>query len=555
MSARRYRWPVVIAGAGLLLALGLVAGGLLLQPDRAGEGKGAALPPVAPRVPPETADAEAIERLADWRGLPRFDDGVYQQQSSAERKALGGAKPKRMLARGNRDMNNFLCVGRQSEQVGEPGVPIVTELDTCPEPYVRGYVLSRFEGSGRLARLWMTSNSLFKLHHRDEVLRFYVDDDPRPLIEIPFIDAVSGRAGEIFQPPFGAGRKFFLAWYYPVVFSSRLIVSLDRIKLFASYYHQTDVVLDREARPRVRAASRLEGRDRARDALQQQSFAADREAGGEVVLGPGETARALDLSGPATIRQILVRSASFEALREVALQVRWDHSSEPAIQLPLAALFSSELAPPVTPGPVLTTRKTPGGYELALRLPMPFRERAEWRLHSGARQRLSLELYAQVENRLPEPEWGRLHTQYHQTLGPTETVYHPLARVEGRGRLAGVCVTLEGHGLQGRHQHSGPLNFLEGDERGLVDGRLALPGTGTEDYFNSSFYFADGLFATAFSQGQASALGERGIAVCCRWHVLGDAIDFHSSLDLSLEIGPAEPSLLDRYRSVAFLYR
>jgi hypothetical protein len=113
---------------------------------------------------------------------------------------------------------------------------------------------------------------------------------------------------------------------------------------------------------------------------------------------------------------------------------------------------------------------------------------------------------------------------------------------------------MQGHGLEPGNPHAGPLNFLEGDEWGLVDGRPALPGTGTEDYFNSSFYFADGLFATPFAQGQASILRERGIAVCCRWHVLGDAIDFQSSLDLSLEIGPGQPSLLDRYRTVAFLY-
>ena len=555
MSGRLRKRPAAIAGAGLLLALGLAAGGLLLHRSRSAGGDGAAPEPIAPPVPPETADAEALGRLADWHGLPRFDDGIYLQQSSAERKQRRGAKPKRMLAKGNRDLNNFICIGGQSEQVGEPEVPVVTELDSCPEPYLRGYVLARFLGSGRLARLWITSTALFQLHHRDEVLRFYVDDDRQPLIEIPLIDAVSGRAGEIFQPPFGAGSRFFLAWYYPVVFSSRLIVTLDRIKLFASYYHQTAVVLDREIRPRIRAASRLEARDRARAALQEQDFTAAAEVGGAVELGPGETVRAMDLSGPVTVRQVAVRTAWYEHLREVRLQVRWDNSSEPAIELPLAALFSSELVPPRTPGPVLSTRNTAAGFEAILRLPMPFRQRAEWTLGSNAKERISLELFAQVENRLPEGEWGRLHTQYHLTTRPTESVLHPLARVRGRGRLAGVCVTLEGHGLEPHHQHSHPLNFLEGDERGMVDGRLALPGTGTEDYFNSSFYFADGLFATAFAQGQASALRERGIAVCCRWHLLGDAVDFQSSLDLALEIGPAEPSLLDRYRSVAFLYR
>jgi hypothetical protein len=41
----------------------------------------------------------------------------------------------------------------------------------------------------------------------------------------------------------------------------------------------------------------------------------------------------------------------------------------------------------------------------------------------------------------------------------------------------------------------------------------------------------------------------------CRWHILGAAIDFHQSLDLSLEIGPPDPASLNRYVTTTFLYR
>ena len=81
-----------------------------------------------------------------------------------------------------------------------------------------------------------------------------------------------------------------------------------------------------------------------------------------------------------------------------------------------------------------------------------------------------------------------------------------------------------------------------------------------EDYLNDAFYFEKGLFGFAF--GQAHAMGDdasaspaRGNVSACRWNILGDAIDFQQRFDLSLEIGPGEPSLLDRYRSVAFYYR
>jgi hypothetical protein len=49
--------------------------------------------------------------------------------------------------------------------------------------------------------------------------------------------------------------------------------------------------------------------------------------------------------------------------------------------------------------------------------------------------------------------------------------------------------------------------------------------------------------------------GTSGRVSACRWHALAAAIDYESSFELDLEIGPGEPALLDRYRSVALSYR
>jgi hypothetical protein len=46
----------------------------------------------------------------------------------------------------------------------------------------------------------------------------------------------------------------------------------------------------------------------------------------------------------------------------------------------------------------------------------------------------------------------------------------------------------------------------------------------------------------------------RGKASACRWNVHGTELDFQQSLEATLEIGPGMPELLDRYRTVAFLY-
>jgi len=161
---------------------------------------------------------------------------------------------------------------------------------------------------------------------------------------------------------------------------------------------------------------------------------------------------------------------------------------------------------------------------------------------------------------LPPEPWGHLHTEVHTTVGPTTSHYHPIAGVSGRGRYVGTCLMLEGHQLPpGTYQADG-LNFLEGRMRVEVDGALAVPGTGTEAYVNSAFYFARGAFGTPFAQAWGISDDTRGRihhgrASTCRWHVLGDAIDFQSSLRVRYEIGPGRPSLLDRYRSIGFFYR
>ena len=92
-----------------------------------------------------------------------------------------------------------------------------------------------------------------------------------------------------------------------------------------------------------------------------------------------------------------------------------------------------------------------------------------------------------------------------------------------------------------------------------------MPGTGTESYVNTGFYFNRGPYGTPFAQGWGMAKFdvavpfrlpvEHGKVSACRWHVLGDVIDFQSSLRVEYEIGPGDPSLLDRYRTVAFYYR
>src|SRR5262249_16244954 len=138
------------------------------------------------------------------------------------------------LRQGNRDTNNFLCKSDDADASAMGSntlVPYVFDSETCPESYVKGVELARFEGSGPMTHLWLTSDLISSGTGRfaDEVLRVYVDDNPRVLIQIPLQQVLNGMGGEIFTIPFGAQSPSTIAWRYPISFSSKLILAIDHI--------------------------------------------------------------------------------------------------------------------------------------------------------------------------------------------------------------------------------------------------------------------------------------------------------------------------------------
>jgi hypothetical protein len=186
---------------------------------------------------------------------------------------------------------------------------------------------------------------------------------------------------------------------------------------------------------------------------------------------------------------------------------------------------------------------------------MPFATSAALELTSLAGAPVALELGLRGDASVPEQIFGNLYAEVRTSVAPATASHHPITSVAGRGRHVGTCAMLEGHGLADSNL-SDPHNFLEGDFRGVIDGALDLRDTGSEDYFDSCFYFESGPFGFAFAQAWGvDVIGEQGRANACRWHVLTDAIDYQTSFALDLEIGNGNPSLLDRYRTIAYGYR
>lgn len=509
-------------------------------------------------------DARGFARLSDWTSLPTLGDPKrYVQQTSREHRSTPEIRTG--LSRdGNRDYNNFLCASADADVSRVQIEPFRFLHERCEESYARGVMLARFVGPGRHVRSWLGMASLLSSAADAEILRVYVDDDPQPRIELPLALAIApDPRDEIFAPPFGAGSPRRLSWYYPVTYAHKLIITLDHLGDNDAYYYHCDVVTGEaplaadggQDRDRAAAVSRLE--HLAQPAGELDALWATRD----LPLAAGAT-QEIALSGPGTLHELRVRFADvdYPKLAAIRLRIRWESSSEPAIDLSLRDLFGTGEVPPEGTSSGLTSRLESGTRTLGFKLPMPFVTAAAITLTNESATDWQLELGLWGKRALPAARFGHLHAQRHETLGPTDASEHNVARAAGLGRLVGVCGYAQGHAdpdlfLFGPDQ----LNLLEGDVSATIDGQVALDGTGTEEYSDDVFYFRDAPRANAFVQAWG-VINEPsrppGRASFCRWHVLGTELDFADALTLDIELGGSgNPGVVERLRTVAFLYQ
>lgn len=124
----------------------------------------------------------------------------------------------------------------------------------------------------------------------------------------------------------------------------------------------------------------------------------------------------------------------------------------------------------------------------------------------------------------------------------------------GQGVFYGVTHTMRGDIPSGNRR-----NYLEGDERVYVDGARSpvMHGTGTEDFYESGWYFRDGTTYTMPLAGNPGyELDADGCPFDCTGAyrlMLGEAVSFSSALSFSIEHGPANDAPAN-YSSTAYWY-
>jgi hypothetical protein len=142
----------------------------------------------------------------------------------------------------------------------------------------------------------------------------------------------------------------------------------------------------------------------------------------------------------------------------------------------------------------------------------------------------------------------------HRRARTTPNVSWDFLDAQGTGVFYGVT-----HSMRGDIPAGNRRNYLEGDETVYVDGAESptMYGTGTEDFYESGWYFRDGTtYAMPTAGNPAYELDGDGCRYDCTGAyrlMVGDAVSFGSSLTFSIEHGPVDNEPAD-YSSTAYWY-
>jgi len=276
---------------------------------------------------------------------------------------------------------------------------------------------------------------------------------------------------------------------------------------------------------------------------------------GTLNVAAGATGTLFSASAPGTIQSLKLDpdNATSNLLSSVWLRMTWDGQGEPAVDVPLGEFFgcgNREVEVRSLPVGMSTTN------DYYCYFPMPYWESATIEIVNGHAGALNMPFEVQVASNIyDEAGTGYFCTQYMKETFPSAPgTDYICVDVHGRGHLVGLSLYMIGTGTYG---YMG-MDYLEGDERIYIDGSLspAIYGTGTEDYFNSGWYFNQGTFNLPFHghpwRDQFND-SPPNYTQAYRFH-LSDIIPFNQSLKFGIEHGRFNDQP-GTYSSVAYLYK
>ncbi|MBN1910458.1 MAG: DUF2961 domain-containing protein [Pirellulales bacterium] len=490
-----------------------------------------------------TKSVESISDLFDVENLPRMKSFKTYLASSYDREG------------GNFDWGNYERID------GDEGVI----LDVT--------------GPGAITRMWSANPG--------GVLRIYLDDDPKPVVEENFRAFLNraplslGRGKAAGRLKKQVGTPGGLTSYGVIPFEKRCKVTL--VNAPKIYYQVNYLLFDQpQGLPRFSAEQTEQASNEYKKIQQTLDWdwrsppASWKHKKGVVKLASGAKEVIFDETGPLTIRQIVFtvkwpdEAKKARHLKEkLLLRGYWDDDLEIpnleggrnlSIKSPLAWFFM-DFGGLDDYHSALIEKK---GRTYAARFPMPVRQRALLELVNDSildADEISYDIAYETNDRW-DPSLAHFKAIYHgedSTFGPDYGNYrddvmyrrnqdgvqnYPVLRAWGQGHFVGCCFFVDWAEM--------PLEraSCESDEAAFVDGdpKRTMWGTGNEDYLNDAwgFHRTSGLLSGGVNhKDKKNSFGYR-------FH-LSDTIPFQKKLAFTLEHGSSN-NCTGRYQSVAYYY-
>ncbi|MCX7011314.1 MAG: DUF2961 domain-containing protein [Candidatus Sumerlaeota bacterium] len=291
----------------------------------------------------------------------------------------------------------------------------------------------------------------------------------------------------------------------------------------------------------------------------------------KITIAPGEVVTIAKMRGPGCIRHIWFTVAHQDPMyrRNMILRMYWDGSKNPSVECPVGDFFGQGWGEEYLFAALPLAASPKAGKALNSYFPMPFAGGAQITVENDSEKPCgALYYYVDYEEYdKAQPDLGRFHafwsrsrnepteghenewrlfTEFAKNL--TDKFNHPIVDAEGRGHFVGVNYYVDS---------PTPLWYGEGDDMYFIDGEPwppSLHGTGTEDYFNSSWCPKEIYIHPYFGYPRVNEqTGHLGRTHCYRFHI-EDPIIFHKSLRGNIERGHAD-SLTTDIVTVAYWYQ
>lgn len=268
----------------------------------------------------------------------------------------------------------------------------------------------------------------------------------------------------------------------------------------------------------------------------------------------------LDVSGPGRVTHIWMTISAFPnhttVLRDLVLRMYWEHSTVPAVEVPLGDFFVLGHARRYVfeSAPVKV-----GANPMALNCywPMPFYQHARIELYNNGRRSVRrVYFHVDYEQGPQPPDQGLFHavfhyarelrTQAHENNTTGEDNY-VILETEGEGQYVGCALFVDAQ-AGGWWGEGDDMIFIDHSEKPVII------GTGSEDYFNNAWGYH-----TPFSYGYYGCplLEKRpdggSFTSVYRWHI-PDPIRFKRHIRVTIE-RVFSPRVANDYSSVAYWYQ